>query len=380
MRFFFPAHGLLDIFQTYGIEARYVGGFVRDILLGISSTDVDIAVKAEPSKIIEILTYKGITVKPTGLSHGTVTAILDHHPIQITSLRQDVKTDGRRAEVVFGTSWEEDTKRRDFTINALYMDKEGKIYDYVGGQEDLQAGIIRFIGSPFQRIQEDYLRILRFFRFQAYYGRCSCDPLILDIITQLKEGLRHISKERIHQEWVKLLKAPDPRKSLKFMHQSSILMEIAPLDWYVKECILLIEKEKKFNISPFYLRRFYSFLGKQIKQTQSFFRFSKKDNNYLINILYLYENEFSDNEILYFFGKELYLDYCLITNKEIKNCLEKIKKWKKPSLPFSSYQLLEKGIYGEELGKILKGMEKMWVQNNFKNVDINSFLALRRQK
>lgn len=230
-----PAHMLRDpallavltMLQSGGYQALLVGGAVRNALLGQPVADIDIATDARPERVVELAVQAGLRSVPTGLDHGTVTIVARGSGFEVTTFRRDVQTDGRRAVVAFADSLEQDAQRRDFTMNALYADGSGRIIDPVGGLPDLRAGHLRFVGDPGQRIREDYLRILRFFRFFAWYGR-EVDAPALDACRDLRDGLQTISRERIGQETRKLLQAPDPRASLRMMHQTGVLDKVLP--------------------------------------------------------------------------------------------------------------------------------------------------------
>ena len=208
--------------------ARYVGGCVRDSLRGIAPKDVDIAVAMPPEKSLEALDAAGIRAVPTGLAHGTVTAVFDAGVAEITSLRADVATDGRRAVVAFTDDWREDAKRRDFTVNALYLTPDGALYDPEGGIADLAAGRVRFIGAAADRIREDYLRIMRFFRFSARFASDAFDPDGLAACAELRAGIAQLSAERVGQELSALLALPAPGAALRAMQESGVLGEIYP--------------------------------------------------------------------------------------------------------------------------------------------------------
>ena len=215
--------------------ARFVGGCVRDALLGRPIGDIDIATPLTPDHTMAALKDAGIKCVPTGLEHGTVTAIAEGRPFEVTTLRRDVETDGRRAVVAFTTDWAEDAQRRDFRLNALYMDCAGAIFDPVGhGVEDARAGRIVFVGDPDTRIREDYLRILRFFRFRAWFGRGPADAAGLEACRRLAQGLTQLSAERVSKELLKLLAADDPRQAVSEMAEvgalSVILPAVQPLD------------------------------------------------------------------------------------------------------------------------------------------------------
>jgi poly(A) polymerase len=209
--------------------ARFVGGCVRNALLGRAIDDIDIATVLEPKAVMAALKAGGVKYVPTGLEHGTVTAIASGRPFEVTTLRRDVETDGRRAVVAFTTDWAEDAERRDFRLNALYMDGQGRLYDPTGaGVDDARAGRIVFVGDPSTRIREDYLRILRFFRFRAWFGRGEPDAEGLAACAALKDGLKRLSAERVSKELLKLLAAADPRAAVGEMAEAGALHEILP--------------------------------------------------------------------------------------------------------------------------------------------------------
>ncbi len=211
-----------------GAEVRFVGGCVRDALAGRRVQDVDIATHLLPEEVMRLLEAAGIKVIPTGLKHGTVTAVVDHKPFEVTTLRVDVETYGRHAKVAFTDDWTADAARRDFTFNALSCAPDGTLYDPFGGEADLEAGRVRFVGDARARIEEDYLRLLRFFRFQAHYGRQPPDPAVLDITSELAPALDRLSGERIREELFKLLQAPDPVPVVELMMERGILQRILP--------------------------------------------------------------------------------------------------------------------------------------------------------
>ncbi|MGG5811793.1 CCA tRNA nucleotidyltransferase [Falsiroseomonas sp. CW058] len=209
--------------------ARAVGGCVRDALAGRAVHDIDIAAPLPPEEIARRLSAAGLKVFETGLAHGTVTAVLDHQPVEVTALRRDVATDGRHAEVAWTTDWREDAERRDFTINAMSCDAAGRLWDYFGGRADLAAGRVRFVGDPATRLAEDYLRALRFFRFWARYGRGAPDAAALAAIRDAAEGLRaRIAPERIWMELKRLLETPDPVAALEAMETTGIRGAVLP--------------------------------------------------------------------------------------------------------------------------------------------------------
>jgi poly(A) polymerase len=208
------------------VEARFVGGAVRNALLGEPVADIDIAVPMPPTEAVTRLSAAGIRTIPTGIDHGTVTAVTGHHTFEVTSLRRDVETDGRHAVIAFTDDWAEDAARRDFTINALYAGADGEIFDYATGVEDLIAGRIRFMGDPATRIAEDYLRILRLFRFHAWYGKGELDEPALRAAAAAKDNLQTLSAERVAKEMLRLLEAMRPAPVLRVMAATGILSQV----------------------------------------------------------------------------------------------------------------------------------------------------------
>lgn len=237
--------------RGYAGCARFVGGCVRNTLLGQPIDDIDIATTLTPDQVTEALEAAGIRSVPTGVDHGTVTAVSEGRPYEITTLRRDVSTDGRRAVVAFTQSWEEDAVRRDFRLNALYADRQGRVFDPTGeGVADARAGRIVFVGDAMTRIREDYLRILRYFRFHAWYGKGEADPAALAACKALKGMLSGRAAERTQKELLKLLAAPDPRGALRLMAATSVLSAVLP---QVKaltrfENLVAIESEHFFDI------------------------------------------------------------------------------------------------------------------------------------
>ena len=217
-------HAILDALPA----ARIVGGAVRDALAGRPIADVDIATPDPPASVQAALASAGIRSVPTGIAHGTVTAIRDGRGFEITTLRRDVETDGRHAVVAFTDDWGEDAARRDFTINAMSMARDGVVFDYFGGQADLRAGLVRFVGDPATRITEDYLRILRFFRFFARYASGPPDPDAVAAIRQAVPGLATLSVERVWSELTRILSAPVPSTAIRLMDETGVLAAIMP--------------------------------------------------------------------------------------------------------------------------------------------------------
>lgn len=349
---------LFSLFYENGVDARLVGGCVRDALLGIKTKDIDIAVDIPPQKTQEILSESGIKVIPTGIEHGTVTAVVNKTPFQITSLRQDWQTDGRHAKVIFGKDWLQDAKRRDFTINALSLDKNGILYDPFGGQSDLEKGIIRFIGNAAERIQEDYLRILRYYRFLAFYGKG--EPKPIPALKQYREGLNLLSKERISQEFLKLLTAKNPLMALALMKKDEIFLSLFNKNPSLEMIHDVIEQENTFNIQVSSIRRLYALF-----QENSNLVLSNKQKNHLESLNKALAEQ-DQRYVYYFYGKEVSVDWALWST----NCRENLKWLEQQgeyTFPLKGQDLLEKGIEaGPFLGLVLRETEKWWISQDFK--------------
>jgi poly(A) polymerase len=230
--------------------ARFVGGCVRNALLRQPVSDIDIATTLRPDQVIQALRTAGVKAVPTGLEHGTITAVADHKPFEITTLRRDVETDGRRAVVAFTDDWAQDAARRDFRLNALYADRDGEVFDPTGeGLADIAAGAIVFVGDPETRIREDALRILRYFRFFAWYGRAEADPAAIAACAALAPLVAGLSAERVAKELLVLLGAEDPRAAVRLMAGAGVLARIAPeaTDLARFEALAAIETEQLFT-------------------------------------------------------------------------------------------------------------------------------------
>jgi poly(A) polymerase len=247
--------GLQRIFALLnadGGEARVVGGAVRNALMGMPVADIDMATTLPPQDVVERAQRAGIKAVPTGIEHGTVTLVLDGEGFEVTTLRRDVETDGRHAQVIFGTDWNEDAQRRDLTINALYADASGEVIDLVGGLADIETRNVRFIGDAGTRIAEDYLRVLRFFRFFAHYGSGRPDADGLRASARAKDKMSTLSAERVWSEMKKLLSATDPSRALLWMRQSGVLSQVLPETekWGIDAIHGLVAAEQALGWTP----------------------------------------------------------------------------------------------------------------------------------
>jgi len=274
---------VVDALSTGGTEIRYVGGCVRDSLAGRPAGDIDIATPEPPEKTIEKIEAAGLKALPTGIAHGTVTAVSGGEPFEITTLRKDVKTDGRHAVVDFTDNWIEDASRRDFTFNALSASVSGEVYDPFGGIDDLANGVVRFVGRATQRIEEDVLRILRFFRFYAYYGQASPDQDALFACRKFAPQLSKLSGERVRTEFLKLLLAPDPVSALTYMRQGALEVVLPEVGDFgqLRAMVWLETSAIKFeSVFPEALRRLAALIGDgdtDVDKISDRLRFSNKN-------------------------------------------------------------------------------------------------------
>lgn len=241
--------------------SRYVGGCVRNALLGQPVADIDIATQLSPQDVMNAAKRAGIRAIPTGIEHGTITLVSEGEVIEVTSLRRDVATDGRRAVVAFTEDWAEDAQRRDFRLNALYADRDGIIHDPTGGLHDVDGPKFVFVGDPEQRIREDYLRVLRLFRFEAWYGAGRPDSAGLAAAERLREGLSTLSVERIWAELKKLLSAPNPLDALELMVATGVLQQLLEVNGSLRVLRAIIAQDVEYALAPDSLLRFAALVG-----------------------------------------------------------------------------------------------------------------------
>ncbi|AGF76124.1 CCA tRNA nucleotidyltransferase [Bartonella vinsonii] len=383
---------LLRVLSLNGEEARIVGGAVRNQLLGQPISDIDIATTCLPQQIIMCVEEAGFKAIPTGIAFGTVTVVSPLCSYEVTTLRSDIETDGRHAKVAFGRDWQKDAERRDFTINALYCDAAGRLYDDVGGLNDIASRTVRFIGIAENRIREDYLRILRFFRFFAWYGVGRPDVQGLKACVSLKEGLQKLSSERIWAEMKKLLAASDPTRALLWMRQSRILTRIFPETekWGIDAIHSLVKAEKVlgWKIDP--LLRLESLLPPdpiRLHEMAQRLRFSHKETTRLkewaeLKMIHQNCSEGEVQKLIYFHGRQPVLDQLSLRMAaahvdalEGEEALQKenyiklyhlAQNWQVPTFPVNGKDLMEQGLSkGVLLGKKLKELERIWIESGF---------------
>ena len=377
---------ILSLLNKKEDSTRFVGGCVRDSIIGIETNDVDIATKLEPYEVINILNSASIKVIPTGIDHGTVSVFSKNFNFEITTLRSDISSDGRHAEVIFSDSWEKDSSRRDFTINSIYLKQNGDIYDPYNGIQHLKERKVVFIGDPNERINEDYLRILRFFRFNAFYGN---DNLKLSnnsirACAKNKSKIKKLSSERIHNEFFKILNSTNPYFVINIMKKIGILDILFEKKVETKFFKKLLSIEKKNSMTTDQTLRFIS-LAFNTKKNYLFdlrmFNFSKKDKKKLLlltNQEFKIDNKIKNNDIkriLYSIDKKLFIDLAVLSwvlsanktqNKDWKSIISQISKLNSPIFPLKAADLLSFGLKeGPIIGEIFSQIEKEWIDSNF---------------
>jgi poly(A) polymerase len=351
--------------------SRYVGGAVRDELLNHPVNDLDIATRLRPDDVVKRLEAEGIRAIPTGIEHGTITAISSGQHVEITSLRRDVSTDGRRATVAFTDEWKEDAARRDFTINALLADPlTGEIFDYFGGIEDLHDRRVRFIGEPLERIAEDHLRILRFFRFHARFGEGDPDQAALEACSKRANDLMALSRERIADELLKLIGVEDPSPTVALMIDRGILKPVLPeIDAAsVQRLELLVDAEREANIAPDPLRRLAALLPRNRGVAESVAMRLRLSNKAKKRLGCTAEDELgsSPEALAYFAGHDCATDRLLLAGKT--DAAASLSSWTMPRLPIGGGALIQRGMTpGPQVARTLKALEQRWVESGFPN-------------
>ncbi|HEU4961903.1 MAG TPA: CCA tRNA nucleotidyltransferase [Sphingomonas sp.] len=348
--------------------ARYVGGAVRDTLLGLPVADIDIATPLDPHDVMARLKAAHIKAIPTGIAHGTVTAVLPDGPIEVTTLRHDVETDGRHAKVMFTADWQADAARRDFTMNALYADPlTGEVFDYFGGLADLKTGRVRFIGDPLQRIAEDHLRILRFFRFHARFGDTP-DPAGLDACTARANDLMALSRERIAAELTKLLVARNAVETVALMVARGIftpvLPEIGPAG--VERLRRVAAAETATDLAPNAIRRLAALLPDDPAVGEAVgarLKLSNADRKRLVSALHTAVS--SPHSLAYRLGTEWALDRWLIHVIEPLGA-RTIATWPLPHFPLSGGAIVARGVAkGPDVARLRREIEERWIAEGF---------------
>jgi poly(A) polymerase len=369
------------VMDALGNRALFVGGCVRNAVLAEVIGDIDLATPLTPQEVTQKLEAAGIKVVPTGIDHGTVTGVVEGKPFEITTLRRDVETDGRRAVVAYTEDWREDAQRRDFTMNTLLADIEGNVYDPLGtGLADLQARRVVFVGDPAARIAEDTLRILRFFRFHAFYGRGAPDPAALAACKNAADKISSLSKERITQEFFKILSAQNPQEILALMFEHAVLVEFETPLYDPALMQRFCDLQRHFSL-PSLPARLRVLAGLDSQGSQAFERFLiipkafKTEMDGVRSVLALPEltNDHAVKVAVYKFGRAAAAQALMI--ELAQNCvaedfapkaLEIIQKWEIPVFPVSGEDLIREGFKpGPDLGAELTRREEAWIAGGF---------------
>jgi poly(A) polymerase len=384
---------VFSLLNADGGEGRVVGGAVRNSLMGLPVSDIDIATTLTPDMVMERAAAAGVKAVPTGVAHGTVTLVIGGKPFEVTTLRTDVETDGRRAKVAFSKDWQADAERRDLTINALYADASGEVIDLVGGVADIERRNIRFIGDAATRIAEDYLRILRFFRFFAYYGSGRPDAEGLKASSAARSKLQTLSAERVWSEMRKLLSAEDPGRALLWMRQVAVLTEILPETekWGIDAIPALIATEKVLGWMPDPILRLAAIVPPDIARLAAMAARLKLTNAEAASLKAWASSAPINDELppsafarlLYRNGGQgitmrLKLALSLARGKaegdmaemsrsaRLGKMLDQAASWVKPAFPLGGGDVIAAGIpAGPRVGELLSKLEDEWVEENF---------------
>ncbi len=395
-----PVQEILALLNGDDEEARINGGAVRNALMNLPVNDVDISTTLVPRDVILRSRQSGHKVVPTGIEHGTVTVIINGMAFEVTTLREDVETDGRHARVLYGRDWEADARRRDLTMNALYLDADGTLFDPLGGMEDVTNRRVRFIDDAETRIREDYLRILRFFRFFAWYGAFRPDAEGLKACARLKDGLRDLSVERIWQELSKLLAAPDPARAVLWMRQTGVLSAVLPETekWGIDALPDLVAVGQAEGWEPDALLRLVAILPPNKDRINGLAGRLKLPNKVRDRLLQWAETEEIPIDIskddfakkLYRCGQSGLMDRLRLsiakksggddkkTATRFRKLLQQAQSWKKPALPVRGQDLLNLGVKpGPKVAEMIQEMEDAWLESGFKLSKVDLLKSLK---
>ncbi|MBA4355175.1 MAG: polynucleotide adenylyltransferase [Novosphingobium sp.] len=349
-------------------NCRWVGGVVRDTVLGIAAKDIDMATTLLPQDVAARLGAAGIKAVPTGIAHGTITAVLAGGSVEITTLRRDVSTDGRHATVVFSTDWRDDAARRDFTINALYADPRSlELFDYHTGLADLTDRRVRFIGDARQRIREDYLRILRYFRFQARFGSIPADMEAESAVSELAPGMKGLSRERVGWELINLLGLPDPAPTVARMAELGVLKQVLPevTQAGLEALATLTAHERVLAVKGDAVRRLAALLPADSAMADlvaARLRLSIAQRKRLATAAARDGQDTDARAMAYRIGIAEARDRLLLAGKNIAM----LANWELPRLPLKGGQIVARGVRaGPEVAQILREVEQRWIKEAF---------------
>ncbi|GHA82038.1 cytidine(C)-cytidine(C)-adenosine (A)]-adding enzyme [Algimonas arctica] len=379
-------------------STRFVGGCIRNALWGLPVADIDMATQLSPQEVQTALKAAKIKTVPTGVSHGTLTAVVSRKPYEITTLRRDVETDGRRAVIAYTQDWAEDAQRRDFTVNALYADAAGEIYDPTGeGLKDIKARRFRFVGDADARVREDYLRILRLFRFVAWYGDdAKITKEALSACRENRRGLKSLSAERVWSETKKLLSAPDPVRSIRIMLQQELLDTLLPEASNVDGLVALIALEAREGIKPDPLLRLMAMMGRDALSAALLAKRLKLSNKEAARIKDWASNaenlshdmpERAQRQAIYRAGQQVIIDRARLRAAGAEDAIKSTQwmgladlamGWTPPTFPVRGADLLSAGVpKGPKLGKALTALEALWVRSGFSTAKPQLLAALK---
>ena len=378
-----PVARLLSLLDRDGEEARVVGGAVRNALLGLPVAEVDVATTALPDEVMRRVTAAGRKAVPTGIEHGTVTIIIEHQPIEVTTLRQDVETFGRKARVAFGRDWRADAERRDFTINALFASADGTVHDYVGGLADIAARKVHFIGDAQRRIEEDYLRILRFFRFHAFFGEGLPDAAGLLACIRARGGLAILSRERVRIEMLKLLLAPHAAPTLAVMSEAGLLGAVLSGVPLLASFENVAKIEAARGMAPDAVRRLGALgvlVTEDAERLAQRLRLANAEMDRLLALemwwrVALLAGEQAARALLYRLGAQAFTDQVLVAwarspagvaDAAWRELASLPQRWTAPVFPLKAADFIRRGIaQGPTLGAALRAAETAWIAADF---------------
>lgn len=378
-----PTARVLALLNGGGEEARVIGGAVRNALLKIPTGDIDIATTSPPDEVIRRAKAAGIKVVPTGIDHGTVTLVVEGHPFEVTTLREDTETYGRKARVAFGRDWVRDAERRDFTINGLSVDAEGVVHDHVGGLDDIAARRVRFIGDPDQRIAEDYLRILRFFRMHASYGKGEPDRAGYLACIAGRAGLASLSAERVRMEMLKLVVADGAAASIAAMADGGLLLAIVGGVSYNGPFAAMIAAERELGLEASAVRRLGALavaVTEDAKRVASRLRLTNAEAKALDSMghrwwRFVGIDEARAKRLLYRLGEQPYRDRLLLAwaraghdgdSDRWRELAKLPQRWSAPKFPLKAADFVARGIAeGPALGHVLTLAEDAWLAADF---------------
>jgi poly(A) polymerase len=378
-----PVARLLSLLDRDGEEARVVGGAVRNALLGLPVAEVDVATTALPDEVMRRVTAAGRKAVPTGIEHGTVTIIIEHQPIEVTTLRQDVETFGRKARVAFGRDWRADAERRDFTINALFASADGTVHDYVGGLADIAARKVHFIGDAQRRIEEDYLRILRFFRFHAFFGEGLPDAAGLLACIRARGGLAILSRERVRIEMLKLLLAPHAAPTLAVMSEAGLLGAVLSGVPLLASFENVAKIEAARGMAPDAVRRLGALgvlVTEDAERLAQRLRLANAEMDRLLALEMWWRvaplaGEQAARALLYRLGAQAFTDQVLVAwarspagvaDAAWRELASLPQRWTAPVFPLKAADFIRRGIaQGPTLGAALRAAETAWIAADF---------------